>query len=102
MWGRDKNFGPSVVRALPLAAGINEGGHYFAYIIATLGLSWNFSLSEILASLCLQDRPQSGNIITEPASQPASHPASQPTAYIEICYIFHVELYGLVGSSSNF
>jgi hypothetical protein len=22
-------FGPSVVRALPLAAGINEGGHYF-------------------------------------------------------------------------
>jgi hypothetical protein len=23
------NFGPSVVRALPLAAGINEGGHYF-------------------------------------------------------------------------
>ena len=26
-------FGPSVVRALPLAAGINEGGHYFAYII---------------------------------------------------------------------
>jgi hypothetical protein len=27
------SFGPSVVRALPLAAGINEGGHYFAYII---------------------------------------------------------------------
>ena len=24
-------FGPSGVRALPLAAGINEGGHYFAY-----------------------------------------------------------------------
>ena len=24
-------FGPSEVRALPLAAGINEGGHYFAY-----------------------------------------------------------------------
>ena len=23
--------GPSGVRALPLAAGINEGGHYFAY-----------------------------------------------------------------------
>jgi hypothetical protein len=23
------NFGPSRVRALPLAAGINEGGHYF-------------------------------------------------------------------------
>ena len=40
--------------------------------IATLGLSWNFSLAEILASLCLQDRPQSGNIITRPASQPAS------------------------------
>ena len=24
-------FGPSGVRALPLAAGINEGGHYFRY-----------------------------------------------------------------------
>ena len=24
--------GPSGVRALPLAAGINEGGHYFRYI----------------------------------------------------------------------
>ena len=23
------HVGPSVVRALPLAAGINEGGHYF-------------------------------------------------------------------------
>jgi hypothetical protein len=29
-------FGPSVVRVLPLAAGINEGGHYFAYIILFL------------------------------------------------------------------
>jgi hypothetical protein len=26
-----KVFGPSGVRALPLAAGMNEGGHYFAY-----------------------------------------------------------------------
>jgi hypothetical protein len=26
-------FGPSGVHALPLAAGINEGGHYFRYII---------------------------------------------------------------------
>ena len=25
------NFGPSGVRALPLAGGINEGGHYFIY-----------------------------------------------------------------------
>jgi hypothetical protein len=25
------NFGPSGVRALPLAAGINEGVHYFRY-----------------------------------------------------------------------
>ena len=25
------NVGPSGVRALPLAAGINEGGHYFSY-----------------------------------------------------------------------
>ena len=25
-------IGPSGVRALPLAAGINEGGHYFRYI----------------------------------------------------------------------
>ena len=29
-------FGPSGVRALPLAAGINEGGHYFRYIIPLL------------------------------------------------------------------
>ena len=27
------NIGPRGVRALPLAAGINVGGHYFAYII---------------------------------------------------------------------
>ena len=55
--------------------------NYWSHLpqIATLGLSWYFSLSEILASLCLQDRPQSGNIITEPASQPTS----QPTAYFE-------------------
>ena len=26
-------IGPSVVSALPLAAGINKGGHYFRYII---------------------------------------------------------------------
>ena len=26
-------IGPSGVRALPLAAGTNEGGHYFAYIL---------------------------------------------------------------------
>ena len=25
------SFGPSGVRVLPLAAGINEGGHYFRY-----------------------------------------------------------------------
>ena len=29
-------FGPSGVFALPLAAGINEGGHYFRYIIPLL------------------------------------------------------------------
>ena len=28
---RERNFGPSGVRALPLAAGINVGGHYFWY-----------------------------------------------------------------------
>ena len=31
--GHASHFGPSRVRALPLAAGINEGGHYFRYII---------------------------------------------------------------------
>ena len=30
-------FGPSGVRALPLAAGTNEGGHYFAYIFGPSG-----------------------------------------------------------------
>jgi hypothetical protein len=29
--GSYSNFGPSGVSALPLAAGINEGGHYFRY-----------------------------------------------------------------------
>ena len=29
-------FGPSGVRVLPLAAGINEGGHYFRYIFLFL------------------------------------------------------------------
>ena len=28
---QDNNIGPNGVRALPLAAGINEGGHYFRY-----------------------------------------------------------------------
>ena len=28
---RKRNFGPSGVHALPLAPGINEGGHYFRY-----------------------------------------------------------------------
>ena len=30
-YGREPVVGPSGVRALPLAAGINEGGHYFRY-----------------------------------------------------------------------
>jgi hypothetical protein len=33
------NFGPSGVRALPLAAGKNEGGHYFSY-------SWGYRYSK--------------------------------------------------------
>jgi hypothetical protein len=40
--------------------------------VATFGLSWNFSSAENLESLSLQDRPQIGTIITQPASQPAS------------------------------
>ena len=31
-------IGPSGVRALPLAAGRNEGGHYFKYIFLLLGV----------------------------------------------------------------
>jgi hypothetical protein len=31
-------IGPSGVHALPLAAGINEGGHYFRYIIPLVGV----------------------------------------------------------------
>jgi hypothetical protein len=42
---------------------------------ATLGPSWNFSLSEILVSLSLQDGLRSGIIIGEPTSQPATQPA---------------------------
>ena len=36
-------FGLSGVRALPLAAGINEGGHYFRYFRTPIGVSGNFS-----------------------------------------------------------
>ena len=43
--------------------------------IATLGPSWNFSLTEILVSLSLQDGLRSGIIIGQPTSRPASHPA---------------------------
>jgi hypothetical protein len=34
-----KVVGPSGVRVLPLAAGINEGGHYFRYSIPLLVVS---------------------------------------------------------------
>ena len=36
---KEKSIGSSGVRALPLAAGINEGGHYFRYIFLFL-FSW--------------------------------------------------------------
>jgi hypothetical protein len=48
---------------------------------ATLGSSWNFSLSEILAIFSLQDGLRSGIIITK-TSRPASQPASWPPTYI--------------------
>ena len=35
-WERMFQIGSSVVRALPLAAGTNEGGHYFRYIFPLL------------------------------------------------------------------
>jgi hypothetical protein len=35
-------FGPSGVRALPLAAGINEGGHYFTYYSALVVFSCSY------------------------------------------------------------
>ena len=38
---RDIQIGPSGVRALPVAAGTNEGGHYF----------WYFSFSFLLQTL---------------------------------------------------
>jgi hypothetical protein len=44
--------------------------------IATLGPSWNFSLTENLASLSLQGGPRSGTIITQPPSQPATQPGT--------------------------
>jgi hypothetical protein len=54
--------------------------------VATLGPSWNFSLTENLASLSLQDGLRSGIIISQ--SQPAT---SQPAAYFEILRIFKEE-----------
>ena len=38
--GMGKKIGPSGVRALPLAAGISEGGHYFRYCQAQPSPSW--------------------------------------------------------------
>jgi hypothetical protein len=38
-------FGPSGVRVLPLAAGINEGGHYFTYIIPLFSFLFSFLFS---------------------------------------------------------
>ena len=35
-------FGPSGVGALPLAAGINEGGHYFRYLFASSSLGCSY------------------------------------------------------------
>ena len=39
-------IGPSGVRALSLAAGINEGGHYFRYIILLFFLPPLFKTTE--------------------------------------------------------
>ena len=37
-------FGSSGVRSLPLAAGINEGGHYFRYFSSFFGKVSNFCM----------------------------------------------------------
>ena len=41
------DFGPSGVRALPLAAGTNEGGHYFRYFSMSTSLNQLFSAMQI-------------------------------------------------------
>ena len=41
-------FGPSGVRALPLAAGINVGGHYFRYFSTLLLLLIFSSLTAVV------------------------------------------------------
>ena len=46
-------------------------------IIATLGLSWNFGIAESLASLSLQDGPQSGIILSLDPTHPPP-PTQQP------------------------
>ena len=64
-------IGPSGVRALPLAAGIYEGGHYFLDI-ATLGPEERPILSQ-------RDRRMGRRVgIIFISDQPASQPASQP------------------------
>ena len=65
----------------------SHDSEYFNITIATLGPSEKFSLTEDLASLSLQDGPQSGNIITEPPSQPPSHPDSHPDSHHPNAYI---------------
>jgi hypothetical protein len=61
-----KHFGPSGVRALPLAAGINVGGHNTWHYFSSL---FFFSLSEVLTFL--PERRQLGlqNFAWAPKSQ---------------------------------
>ena len=43
-----KNIGPSGVRALPLAAGINVGGHYKWHFFLSLSFFLSFSPGSLL------------------------------------------------------
>ena len=87
-------IGSSGVFAPPVGVTAEQSVHNFCSNFATLGPSWNFSLTENLASLSLQDGPWSGTII--------SKPASHPVAYFDFlckCKIFQQPL---TGSYSNF
>ena len=83
----------------------NLSEHIF---IATLGLSWNLSSAEILASLCLQDRPRSGIIIRKiffpPAPDPErkstrlKYPFYESTSHLKSIWIFWEHNYILLDS----
>ena len=61
-------IGPSRVRALPLAAGINVGGHY----------KWHFCQAQPSPSSCFSWLAELALFSFNPATRPPGRPAARP------------------------